>query len=181
MLALTRDAYGIDESEEDSDFNLEIPVGVAILSLCFALCVLALAGLPPLPGFIGKVAMIQGSFDATGLSGWLRWAFVALILLSSFATVLGLARIGIETFWATEDDLPPILALEIAPVIALLAALGVLTVKAEATLRYTSGTSAALHHTSGYAYGVFTEPRTDDRPDVEVQEIEASDAEGTQP
>lgn len=167
LLALTRDAYGIEEDEEEDEASLAIPAGIAVLSLCFALCLLALAGLPPFPGFIGKVAMIQGLIDASEMSPWLPWGFVALLLLSSFATLIGLARIGIETFWATEDGQPPVLALEIAPVIVLLAALTVMSIKSEAVLRYTAGTSAALHETAGYAYGVFATPRTADRPDSE--------------
>ena len=173
LLALTAEAYGLDDGEADEPEGqgvaaLTIVSGTAILSACFALCVLALAGLPPLPGFIGKIAMIQGLQGLTdGLPPVMGWGFIALLLFSGFATLVGLARIGIQTFWASDDSQPQVLALEIGPVIALLAVLVVMSVKAEATLRYTGSTSTALHHTAHYAYGVFSAPRAADQPQAE--------------
>ena len=171
LLALTADAYGIEDDEADEPAGgqgvaaLTIASGTAVLSACFALCVLALAGLPPLPGFIGKIAMIEGVQGLTdGLPPAMAWGFIGLLLLSGFATLVGLARIGIQTFWASDDSQPQVLALEIGPVIALLAVLAAMSVKAEAMLRYTGSTSTALHHTAHYAYGVFTAPRAADQP-----------------
>lgn len=166
MLALTADAYGLDDADVDevADAGLAIPATMTVLSICFALCVLMLAGLPPLPGFIGKVAMVQALIAQTALPAGLAWLFIALLVVSGFATLIGMARIGIQTFWAGDTALPRVLALEIAPVIALLAVLGLTTVKAESMLRYTSGTAQALHETAAYAYGVFATPRAADRP-----------------
>ena len=83
-----------------------------------------------------------------------------------------MARIGIQTFWANDVPLPRVLALEIAPVIALLMILGTISFKAEVMLRYTNGTAHALHDTAAYAYGVFATPRAADRPaeDEEAQQ-----------
>ncbi|WP_295046422.1 monovalent cation/H+ antiporter subunit D [uncultured Paracoccus sp.] len=166
MLALTADAYGIDEAEVDEvpDIGLAIPATMTVLGICFGLCVLMLAGLPPLPGFIGKIAMIQPLIAQTALPAGLAWAFVALLILSGFATLVGMARIGIQTFWANDVPLPRVLALEIAPIIALLVVLSLISFRAEAMLRYTSGTAHALHDTTAYAYGVFATPRAADRP-----------------
>ncbi|WP_331497827.1 proton-conducting transporter transmembrane domain-containing protein, partial [Paracoccus sp. (in: a-proteobacteria)] len=133
-----------------------------LLAACFALCLLALAGLPPMPGFIGKLTMIQGVFDTADTSPWLGWAFVALLLVSGFATLIGLARIGIQTFWANDDRDSPVMAIEIAPIMALIAVLAVISIESEAVLRYTDRTAQALHQTSRYAQGVLTAPRADD-------------------
>ena len=170
MLALTADAYGVDDSDLDEvpDVGLAIPATMTVLSICFALCVLMLAGLPPLPGFIGKIAMIQPLITQSALPAGLAWAFVALLILSGFATLIGMARIGIQTFWANDIPLPRVLALEIAPVIALLVILSLISFRAEAMLRYTTGTAHALHDTAAYAYGVFATPRAADRPEDET-------------
>ncbi len=177
LLALTAEAYGIDDAEVDEvpDAGLAIPATMTVLGICFALCLMTLAGLPPMPGFIGKVAMIQGmglGAAHDGLPPALGWAFVVLLLVSGFATLIGLARIGIQTFWASEDAPPRVLAMEIGPVIALLLMLTLISVKAEVMLRYTSGTADDLHETATYAYGVFATPRAADRTDDDTEAAE---------
>ncbi|MBK4216039.1 monovalent cation/H+ antiporter subunit D [Paracoccus caeni] len=172
MLALTADAYGIDDADVDEvpDAGLAIPVTMTVLGACFGISLMMLAGLPPLPGFIGKVAIIQQLIGDNGLPPGLNWAFIAMLIISGFATLIGLARIGIQTFWAGEDTAPRVLALEIAPIIALISVLGLMTVKSEVTLRYTQGTAQDLHQTASYAYGVFATPRAADREGAEIQE-----------
>ena len=177
LLALTAEAYGIDESEVDEvpDAGLVIPASMTVLGICFALCLMTLAGLPPMPGFIGKIAMIQGmglGAAQENLPPALGWGFVVLLLVSGFATLIGLARIGIQTFWASEDAPPRVLALEIGPVIALLLMLTLISVKAEVMLRYTAGTADDLHETATYAYGVFATPRAADRTADEAEAAE---------
>ena len=172
MLALTADAYGIDDLDlaEVPDTALGIPAALTVLGISFSLLVLMLAGLPPLPGFIGKLAMIQGLIGQTALPAGLAWGFVGLLILSGFATLIGLLRIGIQTFWTGEIALPRVLALEMAPIIGLLAVLGLTSLQADAVLRYVSGTARALHDTTAYSYGVFATPRADDRPADAPQE-----------
>ena len=87
---------------------------------------------------------------------------LALLLVSGFATLIGLARIGIQTFWANDDRDSPVMAMEIAPIMALIAVLAVISIESEAVLRYTDRTAQALHQTSRYAQGVLTAPRADD-------------------
>ncbi|RJE88215.1 monovalent cation/H+ antiporter subunit D [Paracoccus onubensis] len=175
LLALTADAYGMDAQPVEDDSVTEGPrigYGLPLLAGGFIVAVLFLAGLPPLPGFIGKVAMIQGLIAVTGIWGAIAWGSIALLLLSGLAALIGLVRIGIQTFWTNEENPSQLMALEIAPVLALAAALCMMTVKAEATLRYTAGTAVALHETSAYAYGVFaarpavtnTSAKTDGQP-----------------
>ncbi|MDW8336773.1 MAG: monovalent cation/H+ antiporter subunit D [Tepidimonas sp.] len=59
------------------------------------------AGLPPLPGFIGKVMLLQSS---AGLPSQ-PWVW-ALVLGVGFLTLLGLARAGIVMFWHVEPARP---------------------------------------------------------------------------
>ncbi|MDZ4089110.1 MAG: monovalent cation/H+ antiporter subunit D [Tabrizicola sp.] len=161
LLALTADAYGLDAREEDRqpEVGLAIPGTLTVLGLSFGACVIALAGLPPLSGFIGKIGILQGLLAEGAETPALSWAFVALLILSGFATLVGLVRVGIQTFWATEGEPPKVLALEIAPVVALIALLIVLTIKADVTLGYMRDTAEAVLQPSIYAEGVLGAPR----------------------
>ena len=161
LLALTADAYGLDEREEDRqpEVGLAIPGTLTVLGLSFGACVIALAGLPPLSGFIGKIGILQGLLADGTATPALSWTFVAFLILSGFATLVGLVRVGIQTFWASEGDPPRVLALEIAPVIALIGLLIVLTVKADVTLSYMRDTADAVLQPSIYAEGVLGAPR----------------------
>lgn len=164
LLALTADAYGLDEREEDSqpEAGLAIPGNLTVLGLSFGACVLALAGLPPLSGFVGKVGILQGLLVDGAATSPLAWGFAALLILSGLATLIGLVRVGIQTFWAGEGDPPRVLALEIAPIIGLVALLVVLTVKADVTFRYMQDTAEAVLTPSNYAGGVLGAPRAAD-------------------
>jgi multicomponent K+:H+ antiporter subunit D len=165
LLALTADAYGLDEREEDRqpEVGLAIPGTLTVLGLSFGACVIALAGLPPLSGFVGKVGILQGLLAGGAATPVLSWAFVALLILSGFATLVGLVRVGIQTFWATESEPPRVLALEIAPVVALIALLIVLTIKADVTLGYMRDTAEAVLQPRVYAEGVLGAPRAVER------------------
>ncbi len=68
-----------------------LPVALGVL---FLLAAAALAGLPPLSGFLGKLMVLQA---AAGLSVT-TWLWTAM-LGTSFLTVLTLARAGIVLFW----------------------------------------------------------------------------------
>ena len=161
MLALTADAYGLDEREEDRqpEEGIAIPGTLTVLGLCFGVFAMVLAGLPPLPGFIGKFGILRGLLGSTIVSPAMSWAFTALLLLAGFATLIGLVRIGIQTFWASDGEPPRVFALEFAPILLLVLLLLVLTVKADVTMRYMQQTANALLQPSIYAEGVLGAPR----------------------
>lgn len=161
MLALTADAYGLEKDEdEDEEVGLAIPGTMTILGLSFGVCLLVLAGLPPLSGFIGKVAILSGMLGVGGVPAYLTWTFLAVLMISGFATILGLVRIGIQTFWASDSKPPKVLAMEFAPVILLVAMMLAITVRGDSVLRYTDATSRALHDPLVYSDGVFSTRRT---------------------
>lgn len=161
MLALTAEAWGIDEEEEDGrpEVGLAIPGTASALGLSFGLCLMALAGLPPLPGFIGKVAILSGMLGGGSLSPGLQWAFLGLLLLSGFATLIGLLRVGVQTFWANEGFAPRVLALEFAPVVLLVGMLATLSLRADDAMRYMDATARALERPRIYTEGVLEAPR----------------------
>jgi len=162
MLALTADAYGLDLKDEDNqpEVGLAIPGTLTVLGLCFGACLLVLAGLPPLSGFLGKLAMLGGVLSAdTGTEGWV---FVALMLLPGLATLIGLIRVGIQTFWASEGVVPRVLALEIAPVLALVGMTVLLTLEGHDSLRFMESTAQVLQTPAIYAEGVMQAPRVEE-------------------
>ncbi|WP_225025972.1 monovalent cation/H+ antiporter subunit D [Xinfangfangia pollutisoli] len=178
LLALTADAYGLDDREEDRqpEVGLAIPGTLTVLGLAFGACVLVLAGLPPLSGFLGKLGMLQGLLRDGAATPVLSWTFITLLILSGFATLLGLVRVGIQTFWASEGEPPQVLALEIAPVIALIGMILFLTFKADVTLRYMEKTASALLRPAIYAEGVLGAPRAADEAEDAAEAAAAAAA-----
>jgi multicomponent K+:H+ antiporter subunit D len=166
MLALTADAYGLDDVEDDGtpEVGFAIPGTLTILGLCFGACLLVLAGLPPLSGFIGKFAILAAALAQDSVSATLVWAFMALLLLSGLATLIGMIRIGIRTFWASDSTAPKVLALEIAPVILLIGLILLLTIQGQHSIRYMEDTARGLQNPALYVDGVMTAPRMADQP-----------------
>ncbi|HEY8350925.1 MAG TPA: monovalent cation/H+ antiporter subunit D, partial [Sphingomonadales bacterium] len=85
IFAVTFEAFGDpdDEDPEDDDPGIPIPATLATLALSFLACMLMLAGLPPLAGFIAKFAMLDGVMtqvaQGTGLYRGLLWSFFVLV------------------------------------------------------------------------------------------------------
>ena len=84
------------------------PRAIVFLGLVFVSCVLLVTGLPPLPGFIAKFALLSTAIataPAAGL-GPAAWTLATVVLLSGFAGVVALTRVGIRLFWTVDrkDD-----------------------------------------------------------------------------
>src|SRR5690606_31567800 len=101
VLAVTMEAYGEGEEEEDpatEEIGVAIPETLAVLGVSFAICGILLAGLPPLPGFLAKFAMLTSMFNPAGLGdGAIRhssWWLASFLILSGFATLIAMTRAG---------------------------------------------------------------------------------------
>ncbi|MBP1805233.1 monovalent cation/H+ antiporter subunit D [Rubellimicrobium aerolatum] len=143
-----------------------MPGALAALGLCFAGSALVLAGLPPLPGFLGKLAILSALLDAEGLRlpPSLAWAFMILLLLSGLAALIGLMRVGIRVFWTSEEPPPRAWLLEVGPVAGLLAVLVLLTMGAEPVQRHMQATAAALLAMPQQTEEILLAPRAEDQP-----------------
>ncbi|QHE75765.1 monovalent cation/H+ antiporter subunit D [Hydrogenophaga sp. PBL-H3] len=149
-LELARSA-NLDEDEVPL-VGRAIPASTALLGLAFIVCTLLLAGLPPLSGFIGKLAILSTLLDAPGGSvAPVSWLLMGCIIGSGLLALLALSRTGIRFFWAPVDRPAPVLrVVEYLPIALLIALCVVFTVRAEAVMRYTSATAAALYQPSLY-------------------------------
>lgn len=77
------------------DLTAQSPMaGAALTAGMFFAGAIAMAGLPPLSGFLGKLLVLDASYD-NGLMVWI-WA---VILSSSLISVVGFARAGSMVFW----------------------------------------------------------------------------------
>ncbi|MGE3967104.1 MAG: monovalent cation/H+ antiporter subunit D [Dongiaceae bacterium] len=163
MLAVTIEAFGDeDEAEEGEEVGFAIPATMAVLGLAFIACALGIAGLPPLPGFIAKFAMLTAALNPSALPGTgpvsaATWALLAMLLLSGLATLLAMTRTGIRVLWASADRaVPRVRAIEIAPVAVLLLLCLVLTVEGGMVMRYMQSTAQSLHAPHDYIRSVLS-------------------------
>ncbi len=86
---MVRNARGSDE------LALHPPMaGAALISGMFFVGAIAMAGLPPLSGFLGKLLVLDAGFE-TDQVVWI-WA---VVLISSLISILGFARAGSIVFW----------------------------------------------------------------------------------
>lgn len=65
-----------------------------LLGICFLVAAVAVIGMPPLSGFIGKVWLLKAT-----LNGEYTFIFWPLYLLASLAILLGVAKAGSTVFW----------------------------------------------------------------------------------
>ncbi|KQV55006.1 cation:proton antiporter [Pelomonas sp. Root1217] len=146
------------DDEEQVLIGRAIPAALAFLGLAFILCALVVAGLPPMSGFIGKVAMLSALLDVTpNLAGVAagRSLFVLLIVSGLLATT-ALLRVGVRHFWAPQNRPPPRLRVtECVPIALLLAACLLMVLRGEPALTYARATADALHQPQLYIDAVF--------------------------
>jgi multicomponent K+:H+ antiporter subunit D len=122
---------------------------------------IAMAGMPPLSGFLGKLLVL----DALRDPGVIGWAWTA-ILAGSLLTIVGFARAGSTLFWKSTampeaipegtpaTPVPRATALEIAPSLAALATLGALAIFAGPVSAYLQDTTTQLFDRAGYITAV---------------------------
>lgn len=167
VLAVTQEAFGEGEDDEDSDLEVgvTIPGTLAVLGISFFLCALLLAGLPPLPGFLAKFAMLSAMFNPQGLGEGgaispAAWWLAALLILSGLSALVAMSRAGIRTFWAPVDAVVPrVFLIEIVPIGVLLAMTMALSIQAGPVMRFMEATAEGLHAPWSYVEKVMEQPR----------------------
>lgn len=69
-----------------------------VVAVVFLVPALALAGIPPLSGFVPKLALVEAGFAEH------RYAVVAVSLLVSLLTLFSMMKIWIGVFWSAESE-----------------------------------------------------------------------------
>lgn len=166
VIATTAEALGEEDGEGgEAEVGAGFAGTPAVLGACFVGCALLLTGLPPLSGFVAKLALLAALFapaeqGATAGVPFANWVFTALLLLSGLAALLALSRVGIRAFWAPIDAVVPrVLVVEFVPVIGLLLLTLGLAIKGGPVMRYMDETARAVHAPSAYIDHVLTAPR----------------------
>ncbi|MCE8516408.1 monovalent cation/H+ antiporter subunit D [Ruegeria pomeroyi] len=141
-----------------------------LIAVLFFIGSIALAGMPPLSGFVGKLLVMDAARDAGDFA-----AIWAVILISSFVTIVGLARAGSLIFWQSHDERhntepdpenedevihqpapEPMPGLTFAAVFGLVAGLAAVTLFAGPMMDYTRATAEQLYAPQGYIDAVLT-------------------------
>lgn len=160
VLAVTRELYGeeteLEDAEETQEVGIAIPASMALIGGTFICCALVISGLPPLSGFIGKFALLTAALNSqAGAVPVAGWAFLGILIVSGFATLIATTRAGINTFWASPDATAPrVRLIEIAPVVVLILLCAALTIQAGPTMRFMQVTAESLHMPRDYVNNV---------------------------
>jgi multicomponent K+:H+ antiporter subunit D len=154
------EAFGVREPNPystDVDIGVAIPRAIVFLGLTFVCCVLLVTGLPPLPGFIAKFALLSTAIAAAPGAdlGAAAWTLTAIVLLSGFAGVVALTRAGIRLFWTvTARTTPRLHVLEAVPVAFLVTLCIVLGTAASPIMEYLDHAATSLHEPQNYIRSV---------------------------
>ncbi|MDJ0820670.1 MAG: monovalent cation/H+ antiporter subunit D [Paracoccaceae bacterium] len=92
----------VRDSRADLRLTPQPPVaGAAMTAGLFFTAAIAMTGLPPLSGFLGKLLILNAGFDTAG-TVWI-WSFV---LIGSLIGIVGFGRAGSVLFWKSKSLLP---------------------------------------------------------------------------
>jgi multicomponent K+:H+ antiporter subunit D len=107
----------------------------------FFLAAIAVAGMPPLAGFLGKLLLLQAAPQGQAAMLWM------VVLAGSLAVLVALGRAGCSLFWRTEAELAEKGGLPlrlVVPIVLLLGMTMALTLWAGPVTRYAEATASQL-------------------------------------
>lgn len=152
--AITEETYGSFESEGFEEVGVAIPATWALLGISFIVCMLLLAGLPPMPGFLGKLALLDALLGLPVVTSS-TWVLLTLLMLSGLATVIAASRIGVRIFWAAEQTLSVRISRgEVMAILLLLGMAFALVLQAGRIMQYLGAAAQSLHAPVPYLEGV---------------------------
>ncbi len=132
-----------------------VMAGHRLLGGLYLVAAMALAGLPPLSGFLAKFLLLRAALPHP----WLAWV-MATVLAAGLATLIALARSGSLLFYRTRSGPKPeaapagALAAELLPVVGLLALVLALTVGARPAADYAQAAAQQLQEPGPYIHAV---------------------------
>lgn len=124
-----------------------------LMGFAFAILALALVGMPPLSGFVGKIMILQ----ATQSSTQTMWVW-PLILVGSLIALIAFSRAGTTLFWRhngnSSTEAEPAKPLEIASIVLLLLMAPLLVIFGGVISEFTQEAAFYLHDIQSSAYGL---------------------------
>ncbi|RUO75519.1 monovalent cation/H+ antiporter subunit D [Pseudidiomarina taiwanensis] len=129
----------------------------ATLGVLFFVAAIAIIGLPPLSGFVGKLFILEAA--RTGAQVALLWP---LVLFSTFLIMIALTRAGSRMFWHTFDGKPNDVShpgLQLASIGVLIGASLALTIFAEPVAQFSKDIAAQLLQPTDYISTVLEHER----------------------
>jgi multicomponent K+:H+ antiporter subunit D len=134
------------------EVGIVIPAAMAFLGLAFVGCMLLVAGLPPLSGFLAKFALLRTAIEQTpdGTS-WYTWTFCAAVLATGVAPIIALTRVGSRLFWSVRGRMTPRLGIiEAGPPAFLILLCVALTAGVGPVMTYLESAARSLHSPQVY-------------------------------
>ena len=154
VLAVSLELYGDEEEmvDEDQEVSRTIPAAATIVTLCFAIAALVMAGLPPLSGFLAKFAMISSALAADGAPNAATWWMIGSLIISGLFVLVSMVRNGINIFWTSlpEDGVLQLRTMEIGPILALLSLCVLMALAAGPAMEFFAETAAFIHSSPSY-------------------------------
>jgi multicomponent K+:H+ antiporter subunit D len=162
-------AYGIKQPSIASgeDVGIAIPAAMAFLGMVFVCCVLLVSGLPPLPGFLAKFALLSTVVHAAAADGApiSTWVLCGAIVVSGFVSMIALSRVGMRLFWSIAARTTPRLRLlEATPVVMMILLCVGLAVAANPVTRYLEEAAGSLHQPDTYIHSVLSQETQREQP-----------------
>ena len=144
-------------ARQRGDVGSELRIGPTVtqpllLSTMFFIAALAVVGLPPLSGFIGKLLLLQAAVQQPSVV----W-FWSVILIASFFALIALSRTGSALFLKTDDTATTGVragGASLLAVTALLLSSPLLAVYGDAVSGFTTATAEQLMAPMQYIEGV---------------------------
>jgi multicomponent K+:H+ antiporter subunit D len=150
-----------EEAELNLDDEGEWVVGrpfaasTALLGLAFITCALVVVGLPPMPGFVGKVAMISAALNLAPSVSPAAWAVVVVLLGTGLVSLFAMLNAGLRYFWLPRSRPGARVRLsEGVPLGLLLGCTLALTIGAGPLLDFTREAARALYSPRAYVDAV---------------------------
>ena len=126
-----------------------------LVGMLFFVAVVAVAGLPPLSGFLGKAQILWAAIPTESMA--LVWT---VVLVTSFFTLVALSRAATTLFWKTTDDVEARSSeagWKVFPIVALLTCIIGMTIFAGPIVGHTDATASQLLSPSDYINAVTQE------------------------
>jgi multicomponent K+:H+ antiporter subunit D len=150
-----------DPHSPADEVGVVIPAAMAFLGLAFVCCALLVTGMPPLAGFLAKLAMLSAAFTAGSAgAGWQAALLIAAVLGGGLAGLVALMRSGMRLFWSvTGRTTPRLRIIEAGPLAFLILLCLGLTVAAGPTMAYLDSAARILDDPQFYIRAVLGDPQ----------------------